>query len=276
MQDTIEEEKTASTLSTLTKSSAEDVGVSTPEGVEEDKKVVENDKNDGTMIDRMFKVGAHFGYSRGKRHPSASPFIFGVKNNTEIIDLEKTDVLLQEAKDFVKTLGKEGKSLLFIGTKHEARSAVKEGAISIDMPYVFNRWIGGAVTNFSEIRKRINRLEDLMARKEKGEFEEKYTKKERLMLDREIDDLNSNFSGLLVMKELPKAFFIIDTKKEHTAVAEAKKIGIPIVGLLSSDSNVEDADYPIVANDSSIKSIAFFVDEIVGAYKEGVEDRLKG
>lgn len=224
-------------------------------------------------IDRMFAVGAHFGYSKSRRHPSISPYIFGAKNWVEIIDLEKTNNLLDSAKEFAKKLGKEGKKILFVGSKNEAKKAVEEGAISINMPHVTGRWIGGTLTNFSEIKKRINRMEDLSSKKEKGEFTQKYTKKEQLMFSREIDNLKGNFFGIRTMTEVPNALFIADTKKENTAVREAMQKGVPIIGLLNSDSDLTDIDYPIVANDANRASIKFFIDEIVEAYKSGADSK---
>lgn len=226
------------------------------------------------VIEQMFKAGVHFAFSRSRRHPTLAPFIFGVKNRVEIFDLEKTKSLLEKAKDYVKNLGKEGKQILFVGGKNEARDVLKQGAVSIDMPHVSGRWIGGSLTNFSEIRGRVDKLLDLTAKREKGEFS-KYTKKERLLIDREILNLERFFSGLIPMKELPKALFVIDPKHELTAVTEAKKIGIPVVALLGSDCNLKIIDYPIPGNDASIGSIRFFVDQIVWAYKEGTNERLK-
>ena len=193
------------------------------------------------------------------------PIIFGVKNNVEIIDLEKTSDLLSNALEFVEALAKEGKQILFVGSKNEARESVKNGAMSIDMPYVINRWIGGTITNFSEIKKRIARLEELVSKKEKGELG-MYTKKERLSIDREILDLEKHFGGLLPMKQLPSAIFVIDSKHEKIAVKEAKDFGIPVIGLLGSDCDIKEIDYPIPANDASRSSITFFVNKIVDAY----------
>lgn len=222
-------------------------------------------------IDRMFSVGAHYGYSKSRRHPSIKPYIFGVKNWSEIIDLEKTNTLLTSAKEFVKKLALENKKILFIGSKNEAKEVVEEGAISIDMPYVVGRWIGGIITNFSEIKKRIIKMEDLSSKKEKGELAKMYTKKEQLMISREINDLKKKFFGIKSMTEIPDALFVIDTKAENTAIREAKQKNIPIIGVLNSDSDLNEADYPIVANDANRASIKFFVDEIVSAYKEGVK-----
>lgn len=230
-------------------------------------------KENAGNIDRMFAVGAHYGYSRSRRHPSVKPYIFGAKNWVEIIDLEKTNDLLADASDFAKKLGMEGKKILFVGSKNEAKAAIEEGADSIDMPYVTGRWIGGTITNFSEIKKRINKMKDLSSKREKGEFDKKYTKKEQLMLDREIENLKTNFFGIKSLTEIPSALFVIDIKAEDIAIREAKQKGLPVIGLLNSDSNLTNIDYPIVANDATRASIKFFVDEIVKAYKEGVNNK---
>jgi small subunit ribosomal protein S2 len=220
------------------------------------------------IIDEMFKAGAHFGYQKSRRDSSTSPFIFGTKNKIEIIDLEKTLPQLEKAEAFVSDLAKAGRQILFVGGKSEAKTAVKIGAMSIDMPYVDGRWIGGAITNFTEIKKRIAKFEDLQKQKEKGELT-KYTKKERLLIDREIENLDEMFSGIVSMREMPKALFVIDPKKEIIAVSEAKKAGIPVIAVANTDCNIKDIDFPIVANDASTSSIAFFVSAIVKAYKAG-------
>ncbi len=224
--------------------------------------------NNNPSIDGMFKAGAHFAFSRSRRHPTTAPYIFGVKNNVEIFDLEKTEALLEAAKTYVKTLGKEGKSILFVGGKSEARNVLKLGAMSLNMPYVDGRWIGGTLTNFGQIRKRVEKMEKLMMEREKGELG-KYTKKERLLIDREIANLERFFSGIVSMKELPKALFVIDPKKEKNAVKEALDMGIPVIALLGSDCNMKEITYPILGNDASQTSIQFFVNQIVKAYEEG-------
>lgn len=215
----------------------------------------------------MFAVGAHFGYSKTRRHSSIAPYIFGVKNRVEIIDLEKTDDLLARALVFVADLAKENKQVLFVGGKNEARNALRMAAESIGMPFVDGRWIGGTLTNFAEIKKRLNKLEDLTKQKEKGELT-KYTKKERLMIDREIANLDRFFSGILPMKDLPKALIVVDPKKEIIAVTEALRMNIPIIALSGTDCDISDIKYPIVANDSSVSSITFFVNELAKAYQK--------
>jgi len=231
-------------------------------------------ENKGGIVEDMFKAGAHFGYSKSRRHPSMKSLIFGAKNTVEIIDLEKTDEHLAKAKEFVSSMAKEGKQILFVGSKNEARDVVRNAAISIDMPYVTNRWIGGTVTNFSEIKKRISRLEELTSKKEKGELG-MYTKKERLLIDREIEDLEKHFGGLTSMKQKPAAFFVIDSGAEKIAVKEAKDKEIPVVSLSGSDCDIKGISYPIPANDSSRSSITFFVDQIVEAYKAGKSELPK-
>jgi small subunit ribosomal protein S2 len=216
-------------------------------------------------IENMFKAGAHFGFSKTRRHPTVTPYIFGVKNKVEIFDLEKTEVLLETAKAYVESLAKEGKMILFVGGKSEARNAIKTGAMSINMPYVDGRWIGGTLTNFTQIRKRVEKLERLTSEREKGELA-KYTKKERLLIDREIANLERFFSGIMSMKDLPKAIFVVDPKKEVTAVKEAQDMGIPVIALAGSDCNIKGLDFPIVGNDSSQTSVQFFVHEITKAY----------
>ncbi len=219
-------------------------------------------------IERMFKAGAHFALTKSRRHPSVKPLIFGAKNRIEIFDLEKTQNYLDTAKEFVKTIAKNNGMILFIGGKNEARDAVKNAATSLSMPYVAGRWIGGTFTNFVQIKKRVERLEMLTSQREKGELS-KYTKKERLLIDREIDNLNRFFAGIIPMKEMPKAMFVIDSKKEHIAVTEAQKVGIPVISLCGSDCNIKDVEYPIPGNDASVSSITFFLSEIVNAYKQG-------
>lgn len=230
--------------------------------------MTENKPQSNPTIDSMFKAGAHFGYSKSRRHPTVSPYIFGIKNKVEIFDLEKTTELLDAAKAFVSSIAKEGKQILFVAGKNEAREALKAGANALGMPVVAGRWIGGTLSNYSEIKKRIDKFEKLTADKEKGELA-KYTKKERLLIDREIANLDRFFSGLIPMKEMPKALFVIDPKKEKIAVKEARDMGIPVIALLGSDCNLKEVEYPIPGNDASATSIKFFVNEIVAAYKAG-------
>ncbi len=220
------------------------------------------------LIDSLFSIGAHFGYRRSKRHPTTASFIFGTKSGVEIFDLEKTKAALEKVEEFVKTLSASGKTLLFVGGKSEAREAVKSGAAKLGMPAVFGRWIGGTLTNFANIRARIDKMLDLISKREKGELA-KYTKKERLLIDREVAKLEEMFGGLVPLKGMPGALFVIDSGKEHIAVTEGKKEKIPVIALASSDCDLSKVDYVIPANDASRASIAYFVNRIVTAYEAG-------
>ncbi len=228
--------------------------------------MVEQKTGDMNEIERMFKAGVHFGFSKSRRHPSTKPLIFGAKNKVEIFDLEKTKVYLEKARAFVKTLAEKNGMILFVGSKSEAKEAIKKAALSIDMPYVAGRWIGGTFTNFPQIKKRVDLLESLTSQREKGELA-KYTKKERLLIDRQIDTLTRFFSGIVSMKEMPKAIFVVDSKHESIARMEAKKLKIPVISISGTDCDISDVDYPIPANDASRGSIEFLLGEIVSAYK---------
>lgn len=225
-------------------------------------------KGNNTLIEAMFKAGVQYGYSKSRRHPSAKNFIFGAKNKSEIFDLEKTSKALEEALAFTSSIGEKNKHILLVSGKKEAQKTIKDAAESINLPYVAGRWIGGSLTNFSEIKKRINKFLNLKEQKEKGELT-KYTKKERLLIDRDIEDLGRKFGGLVLMKELPAALFVVDSKEEAIAVTEARAMGIPVIAISNSDCNLEEVDHPIPGNDASLSSVKFFVSKIVEAYKEG-------
>lgn len=225
-------------------------------------------KDNNPTIEAMFKAGAHYAFARSKRHPTTAPYIFGVKNRVEIFNLEETDILLNKALEFVKAIAATGKQILFVGGKSESQEAIRKGALTLGLPHVAGRWIGGTLTNFGEIRRRIEKFERLTVEREKGELT-KYTKKERLLIDREIANLDRFFGGLVLMKEKPAALFVIDPRKEKIAVKEAEDCGIPVIALAGSDCNLKDVDFPIVANDASRASIEFFVQKIVAAYKAG-------
>jgi small subunit ribosomal protein S2 len=232
--------------------------------------IVEKNKQKEESIKEMFKVGAHFGYGRSRRHPSIKPFIFGFKNKTALLNLEKTFSLLQAAEDYVRNLAAEGGKMILVGNKHEARLPIKKAAAEIDALYVAERWIGGIFTNFSEIKKRLKRLEEIKAQEVSGELL-KYTKKERGLIAKEKRDLERFFGGIQTMEKLPQAIFVVDSKEEMTAVKEAKKLGITVISLSNSDCDINEIDYPIIGNDSQAASITFFVNRLVVAYKEGLK-----
>ncbi len=219
-------------------------------------------------IDAMAKQGFHFGALRSKRHPSTKSFVFGSKGKVEMVDLEKSLDALERALVFIRNVSREGKQILFVGSKTEARDEIKHIADSIHQPYVNLRWIGGTLTNSDEIKKRIDRYLDLSDQEVKGELS-KYTKKERLLLGREMLDLERLFGGILEMKVMPGALFVVDSKKEFIAVAEARRMHIPVIALAGTDCDIDVVDYPIVGNDKSAPTIAHVLSRVAAAYKEG-------
>jgi len=220
------------------------------------------------LIERMFEAGTHYGYSKSRRHPSSKGYIFGTKNKTDIFDLEKTSDTLIKAKKFISEVAMSGKAILFVSSKPEAGKLIREVAESIGEPYVVGRWIGGTITNFDTIKKRVAKLLDLTTKKESGALA-KYTKKEQLLMSREADKLEVKFGGISGMPTYPGAIFVIDLKKEDIVVQEAKAKKIPIVSLSSSDCNLALAEYSIPGNDTNQKSISFFLKEIASAHKAG-------
>jgi small subunit ribosomal protein S2 len=219
-------------------------------------------------IESMFASGAHFGLGKSRRHPTISKFIFGTKNGTDILDLEKTQATLEKAKEFIASLAKDSKTILFVGGKKEAFMSIRNSAGLEGMPYVDGRWIGGTISNFPQIRKRIDRYEKLTTDREKGELA-KYTKRERMLIDKEIASLEKMFLGIVSMKKIPDALFVIDPRKERIAVKEALDFNIPVVALCGSDCNITDITHPIIGNDSSKASIQYFIDEVTKAYQAG-------
>lgn len=226
-------------------------------------------KNTNSIIDRLFAVGAHFGYAPSRRHPSVAKYIFGQKGGVEIFDLEKTAQSLEEALEYVKSLAAERKTILFVGSKPEAKGTIIRAAERVGQPYVASRWIGGTLTNFSEIKRRLAKLEEHTSMKQKGELA-KFTKRERLMIDREITNLEAMFGGIRGLSKLPDALMVVDPKTEKIAVTEAKQMNIPVVAILNSDCDQSMVAYPIPANDSSAQSVALLLEEITKVYAENL------
>ncbi|MBX2867012.1 30S ribosomal protein S2 [Candidatus Kaiserbacteria bacterium] len=221
------------------------------------------------LIERLFKAGAHFGFTKSRRHPTVVPYLYGNKQGTDIFDLEKTTELLEAAKEAVKEMGAKGKTVLFVGTKDEASKLVKAASEKAESPFVVNRWIGGMITNFAEIKKRIKRLLDLTEQGESGELERKYTKKERVLIGRELEKLTFNFGGIKTLERTPDMLVVVDPRHDAIAVAEAKERNIPVVGISSSDGDLSLVTYPVVCNDALTESVSLVLTEIVDAYLEG-------
>ena len=220
------------------------------------------------LIKQLLEAGVHFGHQTKRWNPKMKKFIFGSRSGIYIIDLEKTEECINKARDFLSDITSKGEYVLFVGTKKQAQEVMLAEAQRAGMYYVTDRWPGGMLTNFATIKKSINRLKDIEKMRVDGTFG-KLTKKEVAGLEKELAKLNKNFSGIVPMERMPKAIFIIDTSKEDTAVKEAKRLGIPIVALIDTNSNPDLIDYPIPGNDDATKSIKAVVNIITDTIIEG-------
>jgi small subunit ribosomal protein S2 len=225
----------------------------------------------------LLEAGVHFGHQVRRWNPKMKEFIFGERNGIYIIDLQKTQRMFREAISFVTNLIAEdkGKTVLFVGTKRQAQDAIREESEKCGQYYVNQRWLGGLLTNFQTVQKSIKRLKDLEAMQTDGRYE-KLTKKERIKLDRERESLNRNLSGIKSMTRLPDAVFIIDVKKEEIAVAEANRLGIPIVAVVDTNCSPEGIDYVIPGNDDALRAVRLFASRISDAIIEGNQIATEG
>lgn len=221
-------------------------------------------------LQELLEAGVHFGHQVRRGHPKMQQYIYGVRDGVHIIDLEKSEKLLNEAIEYVENLGKQGKTLLFLGTKKQAQPIVKEMAERAGAPYVTYRWVGGFLTNFDEVRKNIKKLLDLKEKQGKGELSH-YTKKEQLLISKKLVKFDNELGGIAKFDSLPDAIFIIDTVAEKTAVAEAIRINLPIVGICDTNSNPLLINFPIPANDDASKSIKIVTEAIADAYAHGLK-----
>jgi len=220
------------------------------------------------LIKQLLEAGVHFGHQTRRWNPKMKKFIFGSRSGIYIIDLEKTEECINKARDFINDITSKGEFILFAGTKKQAQEVMLQEAQRCGMYYVTDRWPGGLLTNFATIKKSINRLKEIEKMREDGTFE-KLTKKEVAGLEKELSKLNKNFAGIVKMERMPKAIFIVDTKKEETAVREAKRLGIPIIGLIDTNSDPDLVDYPIPGNDDATKAIAAVAKIIADTVMEG-------
>ena len=219
-------------------------------------------------LEDMLQAGVHFGHQTKYWNPKMEPYIFGIRNKIHIIDLQHTVELLKPALAFIKSVAQKNNKILFVATKRSATNILKDEAERCGMPYVNERWLGGMLTNYKTIRSSINRLENLLRQKEDGTFN-KLTKKEGLKLQREIDKLQKAIGGVREMGGLPDALFVIDVKREAIAISEASKMGIPIVGIVDSNSSPVGIDYLVPGNDDAIRSISLFTRAVSDACIEG-------
>ncbi|GAB3648771.1 30S ribosomal protein S2 [Echinicola sediminis] len=222
----------------------------------------------------LLDAGVHFGHLTRKWDPRMAPYIFMEKNGIHIIDLNKTLVCLEEASNAIKQIVRSGKKIMFVATKKQAKDLVAEEAARLKMPFVTERWLGGMMTNFATIRKSLKKMSSI----DKLMKEESYTslaKRERLMITRQRQKLENVLGGISDLTRLPAALFVVDIKREHIAIAEAKKLGIPVFALVDTNSNPGEVDFPIPANDDAFKSISLLVKAVGAAIEEGLSERKK-
>ena len=222
----------------------------------------------------LLDAGVHFGHLTRKWDPRMAPYIFMEKNGIHIIDLNKTLVSLEEASNAIKHVVRSGKKIMFVATKKQAKDLVAEEARRLNMPYITERWLGGLLTNFATIRKSLKKMTSI----DKLMKDESYTnlaKKERLMITRQREKLETVLGGIADLTRLPAALFVVDIKREHIAISEAKKLGIPVFALVDTNSNPNEVDFPIPANDDAFKSISLLVKAFGAAIEEGLSERKK-
>ena len=225
-------------------------------------------------LQELLEAGVHFGHQVRRGHPRMRPYIYGARDGVHIVDLTQSEKYLKAAVEAVYNLGKEGKVLLFVGTKKQARSIVEELAKILQAPYLTQRWIGGFLTNFEEVKKNIKKLKEFKEQKEKGTLS-KYTKKEQLLLERQMNKLQRDLGGVLDLEVLPDAIFVVDAVSDEIAVREAYKLGIKVVAIADSNCDPTKIDYPIPGNDDAIKSIKILTEAVASAYGEGKKEAGK-
>lgn len=220
-------------------------------------------------VQRLFNTGAHFAQVKSRRHPSMKPYLVGTKGRQEIIDLVKTAEQLEAAKTIMAALARDGKTVLYVGGKVEIAALVRKAAEETGAPYVATRWLGGTISNWSEIKKRVDRLAELTEKSASGALVKQHTKLELVKLEREKKRLSERLDGITTLTKKPDALLVVDTKHEKHAVKEARDAGIPIIAIMSSDCDLREAAYPIVANDTSRESVKLILAELTDAFKRG-------
>jgi len=223
---------------------------------------------DTELIKQLLEAGAHFGHNRSRCNPKMKRFVFGERSKIYIIDLEKTVEFMTKAREFLKEVASRGEKILFVGTKKQAQDIIVNVARNSGMFFVKERWLGGTLTNFKTIRNSIKRLKDIETMQEDGTFEA-IKKKERAILVKEMNKLRKNLQGIVDMKKMPGAVFVVDAKKEEIAVKEAHKLGIPIVAIVDTNADPDLIDYPIPANDDAMRSIKLIIDFLSESITDG-------
>lgn len=225
-----------------------------------------------TNFDQLLEAGVHFGHLRSKWNPAMAPYIFMERNGIHIIDLNKTVAKIDEAAEALKQIAKSGRKVLFVATKKQAKEIIAEKAKAVGMPYVIERWPGGMLTNFTTIRKAVKKMATIDKLTKDGTYDN-LSKRERLQIERQRAKLETNLGSIADLTRLPSALFVVDVMKEHIAVAEAIRLGIPVFAMVDTNSNPRDIDYVIPANDDATKSVEVVVGAMCDAIAEGIEER---
>ena len=225
-----------------------------------------------TNFDQLLEAGCHFGHLKRKWNPAMAPYIYMERNGIHIIDLNKTAVKIEEAAEALKNLAKSGRKVLFVGTKKQAQDVVAAHAQEVNMPYITERWAGGMLTNFPTIRKAVKKMATIDKMSTDGTFDN-ISKREKLQITRQREKLEKNLGSIADMTRLPSAVFVVDVMKEHIAVAEANRLGIPVFGIVDTNSNPNNIDFVIPANDDATNSIDVILSAVCGAIREGLEER---
>lgn len=220
----------------------------------------------------LLDAGVHFGHQLRRWNPKSKPYVFDNRNGISIIDLEQTHALLEKACAYLEETVASGKDVLFIGTKKQAQEIMREAATASQMPFCVNRWMGGGLTNFATIKTSLAKYRKFLKMDTEGELE-KLPGKEEAAIRRQMSRMNRNFEGILEIEELPAALFVVDTKNEEIAVAEARRLGIPVIGLVDTNSDPTILDYPIPGNDDAVKSIRIIVETVMEAIQNGLAQR---
>lgn len=223
-------------------------------------------------FDQLLEAGCHFGHLKRKWNPAMAPYIFMERNGIHIIDLYKTAAKIEEAANALKQIAKSGRKVLFVATKKQAKEAIEKSASSVGMPFVIERWPGGMLTNFPTIRKAVKKMTTIDKMSKDGTFDN-LSKREKLQITRQRAKLEKNLGSIADLSRLPSALFVVDVMKEHIAVAEANRLGIPVFGIVDTNSNPENVDFVIPANDDASKSIEVILDAVCSAMAEGLEER---
>lgn len=225
-----------------------------------------------TNFEELLEAGCHFGHLKRKWNPAMAPYIFMERNGIHIIDLHKTVVKIDEAAAAAKQIAKSGRKILFVATKKQAKDVVADKATSVGMPYITERWAGGMLTNFPTIRKAIKKMSNIDKMATDGTFEN-ISKREKLQITRQREKLEKNLGSIADLTRLPSAVFVVDVMKEHIAVKEAQRLGIPVFGIVDTNSNPNDIDFVIPANDDATKSVEVILNAVCAAIQEGIEER---